>query len=152
MVTGSHVLYIEISMDHSRILNQILRVTDVHATGEGLILFLDILLYIRVNIPVNDNNSIQNDPGRKSKGKKKKTEKSQAQATLDEPQASDISEEPEISRKPARKCHHPLARPRPRPPKENKKRDQRWPIFPVSRSSAGCILSVHGGEPSPLVQ
>ena len=82
-------------------LNHISVVTDVHALGESFILFWDILLYILVDtlvdIPVLDNNSLKMTKWRKSKGKKRKTDESQAPATQDEPQAPDFSEEPEVT-------------------------------------------------------
>ena len=76
-------------------------VTSMYALGESFILFLEILLCILVDILVDvqvlDNNFVNMTLGRKSKGKKRKTEESQSPATQDEPQAHKVSEELEVT-------------------------------------------------------
>ena len=96
--------------------------TDLHALEECFILFLDILLYILVDIPVFYNNSLKMTQGRKSKGKKRMTEESQALATQDEPWAPEVSEEPEVTEEQSEASQEmPPPRPPPIPPKEGRK-------------------------------
>ena len=89
-------IYRDFKWNAAAFLNQILMVTDVHALGESFISFINICGYTCEYTSVGQKFS-KNDPGRKSRGKKRRTEESQPPATQGELQAPEVSEEPEVT-------------------------------------------------------